>query len=456
LRRALFLRAEPDDRYGVTHALIQEVCLERSSPARRQRWHRLVAEALARDPRAVELSHLLAKHFDAAGDAARAVPAYAAAGRAAGMRYATSDAVALCARALDLLPRMPATQERDRLELEIIGTMCRQVSSNSFSAAFAGREPLAVHARAIEIARGLDDAPCLYSAIMHLCNYNMIIARYDESLPLVAELERIEQAHALDPLLLHSGLFARAYIAFFRGELDAALQLFERLAPPESEPSPFHGNLGGRAVVLGHRACARWLVGDAERALAEALETIQVAQRVEVPVLLALGHVVRARLRYLQRDESSIVDAEAPDAVRAASVDLGLHTEARAYALWAEARHGALPLAAFEPILEALRQRLEEVATCSTLVAAMLIDALMICGHRAQALALTDAIIAFARAHNESVYLAELLRLRGEQLEATDRAAASRDYTAARELARAQGARSLEQRAAARLAALGG
>ncbi len=43
-RRSLFLRAEPDGRYAVTHALIQEVCVERSesdaaaalAPARRR------------------------------------------------------------------------------------------------------------------------------------------------------------------------------------------------------------------------------------------------------------------------------------------------------------------------------------------------------------------------------------------------------------------------------------
>jgi predicted ATPase len=137
VRRSLFLRAEPDGRYGVTHALIQEVCVERSSPARRQRWHRLVAEALERGPRIGEVSPLLAKHFEAAGDPARAIPAYVAAARQAGSRYASSDAVALCARALDLLPRLVATRERDALELQILGTMCDQVNSSSFSRAGA-------------------------------------------------------------------------------------------------------------------------------------------------------------------------------------------------------------------------------------------------------------------------------------------------------------------------------
>ena len=171
-------------------------------------------------------------------------------------------------------------------------------------------------------------------------------------------------------------------------------------------------------------------------------------------MLQALGHVVRGRLRYLRRDPLSIVEEEAPHALRAASLDLGLHTEACAFALWAQARRGPLALAAIEPMLERLQQRLNEVATCSTLVAQVLIDVLRISGHLAQARKLTDEIIAFAIAHNERVYLPELLRIRGEQLERTDPAAAARDYREAIELARSTGARSLERRAAESLEAL--
>jgi DNA-binding winged helix-turn-helix (wHTH) protein len=451
-RRSLFLRAEPADRYGVTHALIQEVCFERTSPVRRQRWHRLVAEALQRDPRTSESSHLLAKHFDAGDDPSRAVPAYLAAARQAAQRFAASDAVVLCARALDLLQRLAAGRERDRLELEILGTMCPQVNSSSFSA--AGREAMAIYTRAIEIARSLDDAASLYGALTQACNYNMIIARYDASEELTAELERIEQAHELDPALLHAGIFARGYIAFFRADFSSALRLFERLAPPEHEPSVFQANLPGRALALGHLACVRWVVGEPERALEEACATIDLAERIKAPMLEALGHVVRGRLRYLRRDPPSLVEEEAPSALRAASLDLGLHTEASAFALWAQASRGPLPLSAIDPMLDRLQQRLKEVATCSTLVGQVLIEVLRISGHLARARTLTDQIIDFAIGHNERVYLPELIRIRGEQLEPTDPAAAARDYREALDLARSTGARTLEQRAAESLEAV--
>jgi DNA-binding winged helix-turn-helix (wHTH) protein len=445
-RRALFLRAETNDRYGVTHALVQEVCLERSSPARRQRWHRLVAEAIERDPRASESAHLLAKHFDAGGEPARAISSYLAAARQASARYAGADAVTLCARALDLVPTLPPGRERDLLELEVLSMMCQEVNSNSFSAAFVGRDASTVYRRAIEIARSLDDPSLLYAALTRACNYNMVTARYDHAKEVTAELERLEQAHDLDPVLLHAGIFARGYIAFFRAELDDALRLFTRLVPPENEPSPFHANRHGRALALGHLACVHWVVGKADRALEEAFATIAVADKTEAPILQALAHVVRARLRYLRRDPLSIIDDEMPQALRLSSLDLGLYAEVSAVALWAQARRAPLTLAAIGPMIERLEQRLKEVATSSTFVAMVLIDVLQLSGHLPEARSLTDEIIAFATAHSEHVYLPELLRMRGGLRERADPRAGD-DCREAIELARLTGARSLEQRA---------
>jgi hypothetical protein len=72
----------------------------------------------------------------------------------------------------------------------------------------------------------------------------------------------------------------------------------------------------------------------------------------------------------------------------------------------------------------------------------------------AQAWDLTDEIISFATTRSERVYLPELLRMRGELREATDREAALQDYREAVRLAASTGARSLERRASESLAVL--
>jgi DNA-binding winged helix-turn-helix (wHTH) protein len=454
-RRSLFIHATPNDLYAVNHALVQEVSLERSSPARRQRWHRLIAEALQRDPRVSELPHLLAKHFDAAGDAEHAVPAYIAAGQHAADRYATSDAIALCARALDLVPRLPAGPERDELEFQALVTMCKQVSSNSFRATFAGREPLVVYSRAIELARSFGDASRVYAAITQLCNYNMITAQYDACTELFAELERIEATHSIDSILLHAGIFSRAYTAYFSGKLAAAVQLFEKLLPAEGEESIFQHNLPGRILALGHLACARWAVGEPDRALEEALATLRLADDVKIPILQALAHVVRARLRYLRRDPLPVVEEESIHAVRAAALDLGLLMEANAFSLLAEAQRAPLTLDAITQALDALRRRMTEVATCSTLVGLVLSDVLRVSRHLTEAQSLADEVITFAREHNENVYLPELLMLRGDLRTEAGSANAEQDYRDALELARSLGARSSELRATTKLKTAG-
>jgi hypothetical protein len=163
--------------------------------------------------------------------------------------------------------------------------------------------------------------------------------------------------------------------------------------------------------------------------------------------------VVHGRLRFLGRDSSPSVEADAREAVRVSSTDVGLFNETRTFLLWVEARRAPLALASIEPMLEALRERLAGISTGSTLVALILIDVLRISGHAAEARQLTDEIITFAISHGERAYLPELIRMRGELQE--DPAAAGRDYREALELARSTGATNLERRAAASLAALG-
>lgn len=75
----------------------------------------------------------------------------------------------------------------------------------------------------------------------------MIVAQYDRSAALSAELERIEREHVLDPRLLHAGIFARGYIAFFRADFPTALSMFERLVPAPGE-WPTHRSQRVRAL----------------------------------------------------------------------------------------------------------------------------------------------------------------------------------------------------------------
>jgi hypothetical protein len=124
------------------------------------------------------------------------------AARQAAQRFAPTDAVVLCNRALELVPRLPPNRARNLLELEILSTMSSQIRSSSWAAASANREPVSLHSRAIEIARTLDDPSALYGALTQLCNFYLLTNQYKRSIELFTELEDLERAHKLDPSLL--------------------------------------------------------------------------------------------------------------------------------------------------------------------------------------------------------------------------------------------------------------
>lgn len=95
------------ERFRFRHALHRDVLYERSAPARRRVQHRCIGERLAsaHGDGAAAVAAVLAAHFEAGGDAARAVAWYRVAIEAAARRHAGRDAHALAERALALIAK---------------------------------------------------------------------------------------------------------------------------------------------------------------------------------------------------------------------------------------------------------------------------------------------------------------------------------------------------------------
>jgi DNA-binding winged helix-turn-helix (wHTH) protein len=98
------------NRYRFTHALHGAVLAARVPAARAARLHLRMGEWLERahGEQAKQLAPLLAHHFDAGGDAVRAVRYYRRAARTAAARHAHREAWAALTRALERLERLPA------------------------------------------------------------------------------------------------------------------------------------------------------------------------------------------------------------------------------------------------------------------------------------------------------------------------------------------------------------
>jgi ATP/maltotriose-dependent transcriptional regulator MalT len=97
-----------DDGYDVRHALLREALQTEMLPGERRRLHVAVATALEKKGASAEL----ARHWHAAGDAARALSGFVAAAAAAQATYAWAIALAHYQRAIRLWPEVPDAETR--------------------------------------------------------------------------------------------------------------------------------------------------------------------------------------------------------------------------------------------------------------------------------------------------------------------------------------------------------
>jgi DNA-binding SARP family transcriptional activator len=125
LWRRRIIRDRGTDAYDFTHDRIREVAYQAMRPAQRRRTHLRVARALERlhahDPAPVAAQ--LGAHYERAGEPDRAVGWYLRGAEVAQRLQANAEAVRLLERALGLLDTLPRSPERQARELAILGAL---------------------------------------------------------------------------------------------------------------------------------------------------------------------------------------------------------------------------------------------------------------------------------------------------------------------------------------------
>jgi hypothetical protein len=463
-RRGLFLRHAgtedwPDgsqqSRYAVSHGLVQEVCLERGAPARLQRWHRLIAERLEAGygERAPEVSTMLATHYDQGQTVARAVQFYVLAAKRMALRFASVDALTLYRRALALVNRMPEGTERDAIELQILGGMASSVLRNRFDSG----ESLAQFERTIVLARRLGDLPRLCGAMVSLSVRYSTLANYRRAIAINDELAAVIGT-SLAPSLVASANAARALPLFWQGRLAESIALLEPLtrADAVTDEDPYIGILDPTArktVLMSYLGAAYWLAGSPDRGLRELERGAADAQTHGDPYTIGLTSINLARFRLLRRDSPAEIRAIA-ERVLANDAALVWHLQASMIVGWARSREQPLSRDDLDRMLREFRERVDAFPMGTTYLAVAMIDALRGSGYTGEASALVEEMLTLAREVGELLFEPELIRMRGELVEATDPATASAAYREAIAVARTAGAWSLALRAALRLARL--
>ena len=415
-RRALFLRHEgtedwPDGSqqscYGFTHGLVRDVCAGRSAPARRQRWYRSIAQCLeaAYGTRTDEVSAELAAHYEQAGFVPRAIDYHIIAGERMVARFASADALPWYRHALELLNRVPDGRERDSLELRILGGM----SSAVLRQRYAGTESVSQFERMIALADKLGDQTSRIVAMSSLSVRLATLARYREADVVNAELLALGRAsQGLDA--------ARALSLFWQGKLAETIAILEPLTRPDTAVEPDHrmgilDPVARKTVLISYLGAAYWVAGRPDDAIAEISRAHRIALESGDPYTIGLSGVNLARLHALRRDPvaRSRVHAEQ---ILARSDSFMWHSQAMLLVEWARSTDAPLSRAEADEMQARFRDRFVEIPMGASFVAIQVIAALERSERAADALALADEILAYARSVGELLFEPELVRIR--------------------------------------------
>ena len=439
-------------RFIFAHALYREALAESLPAARGAQIHRRIGGRLAAGfrERPDPVAGQVAMHLERGGDVAGAVEWLRRAGDAAQRRAAVREAVAHFEHALELVARLPAARTRDVLEADLRLALCAPL----IASAGMGSERVEASAKqALEACSALGDRRGRFAARRVLWNNSLMRHPAPVSLAHARELMREARAarrdselalahRALGSSLIYVGEHAEAARLLERG---AALA--DRVAPDEFERFAEQPGMVCRAFAAWPRA----FLGLGDEALRLSDESVAHARRREDPHGLAFALVT-----------AGLVDLFRRDARRADAVSREVHALCEQYhfAQWIAFAHEIRGWVAFQAgdhdggirLIEQALERLHATGarTHSSRVLANLAESCLVAGRLSAARRYVDAAFAHREAHGEQYYAPELYRLNALilQAEGAPRAQVRASLSEAIAIARRQGARLFEERAA--------
>ncbi|MGZ6976562.1 MAG: AAA family ATPase [Acidimicrobiia bacterium] len=159
------------DTFRFRHVLLRDAAYETQVLEARRATHGRIAQLLDTTATTPGDLAITARHFDLAGDPARAVPAYMTAAMAAQAEASHNEARGLLDRALELLAETPQSGERELAELS--ARMLRTVSVSSLYG-YGFPDVLADFERADEICRRHNDRPEVLPARIGIWSYMLV------------------------------------------------------------------------------------------------------------------------------------------------------------------------------------------------------------------------------------------------------------------------------------------
>ena len=303
----------PHAKYIFKHALVQDAAYQSLLKRTRQYYHRQVAELLEnRFPEIVQTQpELVAHHCTEAGVVEQAILYWHRAGRRALERTANKEAIAHCSRGLELVRGLSGTTQHAKEELALLLALGPALMAGK---GFGAPEIREVYARARELCEQVGDAEQFFPATWGLWLVKNSAGESDAACEIADELLAIAGKQADKGMLLqahHSAWtsrFARDELRSVRKHAEQGIALYD-IDRHRAHAFIYGGHDPGVCCrVIG--AMASCFLGFPDRARDLVVDAVALAEKLAYPFTLAMAHSFSCTV-YLFRREPQSVQARA-------------------------------------------------------------------------------------------------------------------------------------------------
>jgi class 3 adenylate cyclase/predicted ATPase len=444
--------APPDATYIFKHALVRDAAYENLLKTRRQTIHTKLVEALETIEAAPEL---LAHHATAAGMTGRAIRYWFRAGEQAASRSANKEAVSHLKSGIELLEGAPNTAEKLRLDLDLHSALA---SVLMVLQGYGSDEVGKISTRTVELCRKIGDEGTLAAVLWQAWIFNYTRANHKDATPIGRELDE-RMTDAADPAArivahvpLGLSLFAIGKPLEARTVLDKAIQTYSEL---KGGPVAYRYGMDVGAVALAYRSWCLAMLGHSEKAIEDRGALLENLESIKHPFTLARAQNWCSMISAVQRDWRGALQF----ADRA--IELAREYDLQMVGALGLAMHG-FAHAAVDPISTSaieLRNGLN-VYRCTgarvqvPFLLSLFAEASLARMNWSDSMSAISEALSLIEETGESHVVSELYRIRGDLLVSSKKADSELDYFKALELARLQGTRLFELRAAMSLVQL--
>ncbi len=442
----------PDATYIFKHALVRDAAYENLLKTRRQTIHAKLVEALEAMEAAPEL---LAHHATVAGMTERAIRYWLRAGEQAASRSANKEAASHLKTGIELLRGAPNMAENPRLDLDLHSALA---SVLMVLQGYGSDEVGKISTRTVELCRKVGDEGALAAVLWQAWIFSYTRANHKDATPIGRELDE-RMTGAADPAArivahvpLGLSLFAIGKPLEARITLDKAVRTYSEL---KGGPVAYRYGMDVGAVAHGYRSWCLANLGYSEKAIEGRGVLLDTLENIKHPFSLARGQNWCSMVSAVQRDWNKALQFADRAIELACEFDLQM-VRALGLAVRGIARAEVDPVVTsatdMRDGINVYRQTGARVQVPFLL--SLFAEASLERNNWAEGMSAVLEALSLVEETGENHVISEIYRIRGDLLAGSKKADPEADYLKALELARQQGARLFELRAATSFARL--